>query len=138
MLRLAPVDYHRYHFIDGGVCGESRRIKGSYYSVNPIALETVVNVFCRNKREYSILHSENFGKILSVEVGAASVGSIVQTYIPGKKVDRGDEKGYFKFGGSTVLLFLEKNRAVIDRDILEQTQIGYETRVLAGERIGCQ
>lgn len=138
LLRLAPVDYHRYHFIDEGVCKESHRIRGHYYSVNPIALETVVNVFCRNMREYSIFDSDNFGKILYIEVGATSVGSIVQTYIPGQKVGRGDEKGYFKFGGSTVLLFLEKGRAVIDKDILEQTLIGYETRVLAGEKIGCK
>ncbi len=136
LLRLAPVDYHRFHFIDGGVCGESRQINGSYYSVNPIALEKVVSVFCRNKREYSILHSENFGKILYIEVGATSVGSIVQTYTPGKKVVRGDEKGYFKFGGSTVLLFLEKGSAVIDKDIIKQTETGYETKVLAGEIIG--
>ena len=138
LLRLSPVDYHRYHFVDGGVCGGSHRIRGYYYSVNPIALEAVVNVFCRNKREYSIFHSENFGKILYIEIGAASVGSIVQTYSAGQKVGRGDEKGYFKFGGSTVLLFLEKGRADIDRDILKQTTIGYETRVLAGERIGYQ
>ena len=136
LLRLAPVDYHRYHFIDEGICKESQRIRGHYYSVNPIALKNVVDVFCRNRREYSIFHSENFGKILYVEVGAASVGSIVQTYIPGQKVGRGDEKGYFKFGGSTVILFLEKGRAVIDKDILKQTTIGYETRVLAGEKIG--
>lgn len=136
LLRLAPVDYHRFHFVDGGVCNESRKIRGSYYSVNPIALKTVVSVFCRNKREYSIFDSENYGKMLYIEVGATSVGSIVQTYHPGEKMVRGDEKGYFKFGGSTVLLFLKKGRAVIDDDILEQTKMGYETRVLAGETIG--
>ncbi len=136
LLRLAPVDYHRFHFVDGGVCGESHPINGYYYSVNPIALERVAYVFCRNKREYGILHSENFGKILYIEVGATSVGSIVQTYTPGKKVARGEEKGYFKFGGSTLLLFLEKGRAAIHGDILEQTEMGYETKVLAGETIG--
>lgn len=136
LLRLAPVDYHRFHFIDSGVCGEGHRIKGQYYSVNPLALRTMFSVFCRNKREYSIFHSENFGKILYVEIGATSVGSIVQTYSANEKVKRGDEKGYFKFGGSTVLLFLEKGRVVIDNSILEQTKMGYETKVIAGEKIG--
>lgn len=136
VLRLAPVDYHRFHFIDGGTCSESRRINGYYYSVNPVALNSIPQVFCRNKREYSILHSENFGDILYMEVGATSVGSIIQTYQPGRSIARGDEKGYFKFGGSTVILFMEKGTAKIDAEILHQTELGYEVRVLAGEIIG--
>lgn len=136
ILRLAPVDYHRFHFIDDGVCGESRRIKGDYYSVNPIALSAVPKLFCRNVREYSIFASENFGDIAYIEVGATSVGSIVQTYKPGESIRRGAEKGYFKFGGSTVILFLEKGRAHIDKDILEQTEMGVEVKAIAGESIG--
>jgi len=136
ILRLAPVDYHRFHFIDDGICSESKRIKGQYYSVNPIALNAIPKVFCQNIREYSIFSSENFGDIAYIEVGATSVGSIVQTYKPGERIRRGDEKGFFKFGGSTVILFLEKGKAHIDKDILEQTEMGYEVRVLAGESIG--
>ncbi len=136
VLRLAPVDYHRFHFIDGGTCSESKRINGHYYSVNPVALNSIPQVFCRNKREYSILHSENFGDILYMEVGATSVGSIIQTYQPGRSIARGEEKGYFKFGGSTVILFMEKRTAKIDAEILHQTELGYEVRVLAGEIIG--
>lgn len=136
ILRLAPVDYHRFHFIDDGVCSESKRIIGHYYSVNPIALNTIPKLFCQNIREYSIFSSENFGDIAYIEVGATSVGSIVQTYKPGERIRRGDEKGFFKFGGSTVILFLEKGKALIDNDILEQTELGYEVRVLAGESIG--
>lgn len=136
LLRLAPVDYHRFHFVDSGICGETKKIKGHYYSVNPIALNTVPQVFCQNKREYSILKSDNFGDILYIEVGATSVGSIVQTYTEGARVEKGQEKGYFKFGGSTVILFLEKDVATIDDDILIQTELEYETRVLAGEKIG--
>ncbi|MCX8128816.1 MAG: phosphatidylserine decarboxylase [Clostridia bacterium] len=136
LLRLCPVDYHRFHFIDGGVCSGSKRINGAYYSVNPIALSSVPLAFCRNKREYSILASDNFGDILYVEVGATSVGSIVQTYSSGARVQKGDEKGYFKFGGSTVLVLFKKNKVRIHADILKQTEAGYETRVLAGEVIG--
>lgn len=136
ILRLAPVDYHRFHFIDSGLCSESKRIKGKYYSVNPIALKSKPELFCLNKREYSVQKSDNFGEILYIEVGATSVGSIIQTYTPGHPVTRGDEKGYFKFGGSTTILFIEKDKAVIDSDILEQTEQGFEVRTYAGDIIG--
>ncbi|MGC7870718.1 phosphatidylserine decarboxylase [Desulfosporosinus sp. SYSU MS00001] len=136
ILRLCPTDYHRFHFIDNGICEKSIKIKGSYYSVNPIALQRVKKLFCENKREWSIFHSNNFGDVLYVEVGATCVGSIVQTYTPEKSINRGDEKGYFKFGGSTVILFLEANKVKIDEDILRQTSLGYECYVLVGEKIG--
>lgn len=136
LLRLAPVDYHRFHFIDDGVCSKSKLIIGHYYSVNPVALNAIPKVFCQNKRECSVFSSESFGDIIYMEVGATSVGSIIQTYEVGKPIKRGDEKGYFKFGGSTVILFMEKGRAAIDSGILKQTEMGYETRVLAGESIG--
>lgn len=136
ILRLSPVDYHRFHFIDGGVCDAGRPIKGFYYSVNPKALNTIPELFCRNKRQISVLKSDNFGDIAYMEVGAALTGTIVQTYIPGTKVSRGDEKGYFKFGGSTILLFLEKDSAAVDERILYQTEIGCEVKVSAGDVIG--
>ncbi|WP_368489373.1 phosphatidylserine decarboxylase [Clostridium sp. BJN0013] len=136
ILRLCPTDYHRFHFIDHGVCDPTYKIRGDYYSVNPIALRNIPNIFCRNKREWSIFHSKNFGDILYIEIGATCVGSIVQTYFPGKHVSKGDEKGYFKFGGSTIILFFEQNKVKIHKDLLEQSRIGYETKVLMGESIG--
>ncbi|HEX9061109.1 MAG TPA: phosphatidylserine decarboxylase [Clostridia bacterium] len=136
ILRLCPTDYHRYHFIDDGICEETKKIKGDYYSVNPIALKAVTEVFCKNKREWSIFHSDNFGDVLYIEVGATCVGSIVQTYAPGRSVKKGDEKGYFKFGGSTTILFFEKGKVKIDEDIIDQTNKGYETSVVMGEKIG--
>jgi phosphatidylserine decarboxylase len=136
ILRLCPTDYHRFHFIDSGVCDETTKIEGAYYSVNPVALKKVENLFCQNKREWSVFHSDNFGDVLYVEVGATCVGSIIQTYEPGRKVNKGDEKGYFKFGGSTVILFFEPDKIKIDNDIIEQTNLGYETYVLMGEKIG--
>lgn len=136
ILRLCPTDYHRFHFIDDGVCEETIKITGDYYSVNPIALKQIPELFCRNKREWSIFHSKNFGDILHIEVGATCVGSIIQTYTPGKAIQKGEEKGYFKFGGSTTILFLEKNKVKIDKDIIEQSSKGYESRVLMGEKIG--
>lgn len=136
ILRLCPVDYHRFHFFDSGVCSETKKVKGEYYSVNPVALRKIPEVFCRNKREYSLFKTDNFGEVLYVEVGATSVGSIIQTFTPNSRIKRGDEKGYFKFGGSTVLLFFKKNKVIIDKDIIEQTNAGFETKILAGEVIG--
>lgn len=136
ILRLCPTDYHRFHFIDSGIPGENHFIKGHYYSVNPIALNSIPKLFCQNKREWSLFKSDNFGDILTIEVGATCVGSIIQTYAPGKRVDKGDEKGYFKFGGSTTILFFEKNTIRIDSDILIQSKLGYECKVELGENIG--
>lgn len=136
ILRLCPTDYHRFHFIDSGMCEETNKIRGQYYSVNPIALQKIKKLYCQNKREWSVFHSDHFGKVLYVEVGATCVGTIVQSYCSGNKVKKGEEKGYFKFGGSTVVLFFQKDTVRIDRDIIEQTQAGYETTVLMGEKIG--
>lgn len=136
VFRLCPSDYHRFHFIDDGICEETNKIKGAYYSVNPIALDRIEKIFCENKREWSVFHSENFGDVLYIEVGATFVGSIVQTYKPNEKVKRGDEKGYFKFGGSTVILFFKNGVVKIDEDIANQTKNGYETSVSFGEKIG--
>ena len=136
ILRLCPTDYHRFHFVDSGIPSKSTLIKGYYYSVNPIALNNIPKLFCENKREWSILHSDNFGDILTIEVGATCVGSIIQTYTPNKHVNKGEEKGFFKFGGSTTILFFEKDTIKIDSDILDQSKIGFECKVNCGEHIG--
>ena len=136
VLRLCPTDYHRFHFVDSGIPLENNFIKGNYYSVNPIALERVAKLYCQNKREWSIFKSDNFGDIIHVEVGATCVGTIKQSYTYNKSVNKGDEKGYFKFGGSTTILFFKKDTIIIDEDILDQSALGFETKVLMGETIG--
>lgn len=136
VLRLCPTDYHRFHFIDSGKCTSSKKISGNYYSVNPVALNKINKLFCENKREWSILSSDNFGDILYIEVGATCVGTIIQTYNSSNIIHKGDEKGYFKFGGSTVILFLEKDLVKIDKDIVNQSLKGIETKVSIGESIG--
>ena len=136
VLRLCPTDYHRFHFVDSGIPTKTQKIKGHYYSVSPYALNKIPKLYCENKREWSILKSENFGDILCIEVGATCVGSIIQTYTPLTHVSKGDEKGYFKFGGSTTILFLKEGFAKIDKDIIEQSNLGYETLVTMGEKIG--
>ncbi|QZY54149.1 phosphatidylserine decarboxylase [Crassaminicella profunda] len=136
VVRLCPADYHRFHFPDSGVPDEAKKIKGLYYSVNPIALEKIAKVYCQNKREITSFESDNFGKMALVEVGATCVGSIIQTYDLKSYVHKGDEKGYFKFGGSTVVLFLKEGQVKIDEDILKNTEKGIETKVNMGECIG--
>jgi len=136
VLRLCPTDYHRFHFVDSGVPLENHFIKGNYYSVNPVALERIPKLYCQNKREWSIFKSDNFGDIIHIEVGATCVGTIEQSYIPNNRVKKGDEKGYFKFGGSTTILFFKKDTIKIDEDILVQSNLGFETQVFMGEGIG--
>ncbi|MCF8366524.1 MAG: phosphatidylserine decarboxylase [Bacteroidales bacterium] len=135
IIRLAPSDYHRFHFPVGGKVSPLVRIDGFYYSVNPIALRKKAEIFFLNKREYVIISNPQFGDMLMAEVGATMVGSIVQTY-EGEKVTKGWEKGFFKFGGSTVVLLFEKNKIRIDSDFLNNTKMGLETTVKVGERLG--
>lgn len=135
VVRLAPNDYHRFHFPVGGKVSPLSRIDGDYYSVNPIALRKKAEIFCLNKREFVIISNLLFGDVLMAEVGATMVGSIVQTN-KSDRVMKGEEKGVFKFGGSTVVLLFEKNKIRMDSDFLNNTGMGLETTVKVGERIG--
>ncbi len=135
IIRLAPFDYHRFHFPMSGRVSPVTRTDGDYYSVNPLALRKRAEIFCLNKREFTILSSPLFGDVVMAEVGATLVGSIVQTHT-GNAAEKGEEKGYFKFGGSTVVLLFEKNKIRIDEDLLVHTLQGYETVIREGERIG--
>jgi phosphatidylserine decarboxylase len=135
IIRLAPADYHRFHFPVSGNVSPNKKIDGDYYSVNPFALRKMAEIFCLNKREYTILSNPLFGDVVIVEVGATMVGSIEQTF-KGSYANKGEEKGYFKFGGSTVVLLFKKSTIQIDEDLLIHTAKGYETTVKMGERIG--
>ena len=134
-LRLCPTDYHRYHFPLGGTVLLKNKINGELYSVSPIALHSMVDIFLLNKREYIILANRRFGDIVMAEVGATMVGSIVQTYTDNQVV-KGEEMGYFKFGGSSIVLLFKKGTVNIDSDLLENTRKGLETQVKMGEEIG--
>jgi phosphatidylserine decarboxylase len=135
IIRLAPVDYHRFHFPLSGDLTPDKKIEGDYYSVNPIALRKMAEIFCLNKREYTILSNALFGDVVMAEVGATMAGSIMQTF-KGNSAKKGEEKGYFKFGGSTVVLLFEKGKINIDKDLLTNSVKGIETEVKMGERIG--
>jgi len=136
IIRLAPKDYHRFHFPLNGKISKTTKIKGTYYSVSPYAIKKNLKIFCENKREYSILQTKQKSNILICEIGATLVGKIIQTYKPNLKVKKGDEKGYFAFGGSTIILLIDKNKIKIDNDILENTKKGFETSIKMGETIG--
>lgn len=136
IVRLCPADYHRFHFPVSGKAGPTREIKGRLHSVSPYALEAKVPVYCMNKRTACSIQSPEFGKVLFMEIGALLVGGIVQTYTPGDVVTKGDEKGYFKFGGSTVIVFFEKGRVVFDNDLISNSAQGLETLVMMGEQLG--
>lgn len=134
VFRLSVEDYHRYLYIDDGYESSRRRIKGILHTVNPAANDAYP-IYKENTREYSLLRSKHFGTVLMMEVGAMMVGRIVN-HKQKSLVKRGEEKGYFAFGGSTVILMFEKDRVRIAQDIIENTAAGYETKVKQGETIG--
>jgi phosphatidylserine decarboxylase len=133
--RLCPVDYHRFHFPDSGKVIARFRRRGSLRSVNPIALAVRGDLLFRNEREVSILETKNFGRIAYVEVGAICVGKIVQSHPDDREFERGDEKGYFLFGGSTVIVIGEKGGFEFDEDLLDKSKTGVECLVRLGEGI---
>ena len=133
--RLCPVDYHRYHYPCGGKTLDSFPIGGQLHSVNPLALKSKPEIFIINERRASILETERFGKLAFIEVGAAMVGKIVQTHDEQKAHHRGDQKGYFLFGGSTVVLLGEKDKWRPSKDILGNTLAGIETYLQLGEEV---
>ena len=138
IIRLAPVDYHRFHFPAKGIIGVSKKIDGHYYSVSPLALKQSLDIFCQNKREYSILQTQEYGDLLFCEVGATMVGTIIQTYKENSEVEKGAEKGCFAFGGSTTVLLTEKGKVQFSEDLIANTKKGMETAIKIGETIGAQ
>ena len=135
VVRLAPVDYHRYHFpCDCTVEADPQIIPGKYHSVNPVALLRRPDLFVENTRHIAVLESPVFGTIRMIEVAAFGVGSIIQSAGAGKYAKMA-EKGYFKFGGSTVILVFGDEKIKFDDDLLEASGNGMEVQVRCGSRI---
>lgn len=135
-IRLTPANYHRMHFFDTGTVTSTHMIKGDLYSVSPLALNRVAELYCRNKRALIKFSTENFGDTVLVEVGATFVGSIVHCFTHGQQVNRGDVASYFKPGGSLVLMFLKKGAFTPNPDLITRTIDGIETKIPIGEIIG--
>lgn len=136
VFRLCVEHYHRYIFFDGGTKHPGRFIPGRLHTVRPIAL-SACPVFCENCREVTFIDTDNFGRAAQVEVGAMLVGRILNHGGDDtRRVERGEEKGMFLYGGSTVVLLLEHGAAHVDDELFDATERGLETPVRMGEQIG--
>jgi phosphatidylserine decarboxylase len=133
--RLCPVDYHRFHFPAAGLPGETRLIDGPLYSVSPIALRKRLSYLWTNKRTLTRLETRNFGTILLLEIGATCVGTIAQTFKSGTAVAKGDEKGYFAFGGSSTITIFEPGAVTLETDLAEQSSRQTELYAKVGTRM---
>lgn len=134
--RLCPVDYHRFHFVADGTPDAAIRIPGPLASVSPYCLRHKLSWLWTNKRELTLLRTPHLGDIVHLAVGATGVGTIFQTYTPDSPVKKGDEQGYFAFGGSTIMTFFEPGRVQLADDILRNTEQCTETFAHVGDTLG--
>ncbi len=133
--RLAPVDYHRFHFPVGGEAGKSFLLPGPLYSVHPLALGRATRYLVANKRMVTLVQPERRDPVALVEIGATNVGTICQTYSPGV-VQKGAEKGYFAFGGSCVVTVFAPGSIDFAGDLVTQSARGRELYAHMGDRLG--
>lgn len=134
--RLCPTDYHRFHFPYDGVTDTPRLINGPLYSVSPIAFLKRPSIFWENKRYVTRLKTPDLGEILLLEVGATCVGSVIHTSLPDHAMKKGDEKGFFRFGGSCFITIFEPGRIRFAADLLENSAQGREVYARMGDAAG--
>ena len=137
VIRLTVDDYHRYCYVADGQKSRQRKIRGVLHTVNPVAND-YYPIYKMNSREYCLLKTKELGTILLMEVGALMVGKINNHEEASAQVKRGDEKGMFEFGGSTIVVMTEPGMAEPDKDIIHNTKAQAETLVKMGESIGCK
>ena len=137
ILRLTVDDYHHYCYVADGRKSRQRKIRGVLHTVNPVAND-YYPIYKMNSREYCLLKTKELGTILLMEVGALMVGKINNHEEDSAQVKRGDEKGMFEFGGSTIVVMTEPGMAEPDKDIIHNTKAQAETLVKMGEPIGCK
>ena len=133
--RLCPVDYHRYHFPVSGMASDVQILNGTLRSVSPLALRRQLSILWENRRARTVVDSPQFGKVCVMEVGATCVGGMHSIFKVGK-VEKGDDKGFFSFGGSCVATVFRKGAIRLDGDLLEQAADGREVYAKMGERCG--
>lgn len=136
--RLCPSDYHRFHFPCTGIPNKPKLINGPLYSVNPISLRKNISLLAENKRMITEIDSEQFGKVIYIEVGATNVGSIHQTYTPDKRYEKGEEKGFFSFGGSCLIILFPPDSIQFDTDLIESSLGHQEMLCLMGQSLGTE
>lgn len=135
VFRLTVDDYHRYCYVESGIKSRQRRIPGVFHTVNPAANDQYP-IYKENTREYCLIRTRRAGTVIQMEVGALLVGKICNYAAGRQDVQRGQEKGRFEFGGSTVVVLVEPGKVIPDKDLLENTQEGWETAVRYGECVG--
>lgn len=135
LARLCPTDYHRFHFPCDCIPGSPVLINGPLYSVNPIALKQKIEFLAENKRMITHLRTKQYGEILYIEIGATNVGSIQQTYTPNQSYKKGEEKGFFSFGGSSIILLFQEGKIQIERNLLKNSEKKIETLCQFGQSI---
>lgn len=133
VLRLCVDDYHRYHAFDNYEVIKNKKIKGLLHTVNPISYENY-KVFTENQREVSLLKTENFKEVYQIEIGALNIGKIHNN--KKTKYKKYDERGYFSFGGSTIILLFQKDTIKLDKDIKDYSKKDIEVKVQYGDIIG--
>lgn len=135
--RLCPTDYHRFHFSVEGNAGQTQLINGDLYSVNPMALRQNLNYLCENKRALTSVRTDRCGEVLIMEIGATNVGSILQTFQSDASLQRkGQEKGYFRFGGSATMTFFEPGVVKLAQDLRTHSANGIELYARMGDIMG--
>ena len=134
--RLCPVDYHRFHFPVAGKTSNTTMINGPLFSVSPIALSKNLTYLWQNKRTITEIETPDMGKVLSMEIGATCVGTIQQTFQPDTHIKKGDEKGYFAFGGSSTITIFEPGTVRLSDDLLANSQKQIETYARMGDSMG--
>lgn len=134
--RLCPVDYHRFHFPVSATTSSPQLIDGPLYSVNPIALRKNIHILTQNRRWLTSLDVPGRGRVLMLEVGATNVGSAVSTFSPGTFAKAGDEKGYFRFGGSLTLCLFPPGSIRLDADLKSHSATGMELYARMGDHLG--
>lgn len=132
IFRLCVDDYHRYIYLDEGKLTDTYEIQGKLHTVRSISSD--YRIYKENARTVSILETENFGEVIQIEVGAMFIGKITNN---NKRVfKRGDEKGYFEYGGSTIAVLVQDKKISLAEDILENSKKDIECIVKCGEAIG--
>ena len=136
--RLTPANYHRYCYVSDGRIVSHKKIKGILHCVRPVAVSTMP-VFVQNSREYQVIETENFGTVVQMEIGALMVGKISnhRKYIDNSRVWTGDEKGYFEFGGSTIVVLLQKDAVKFSDELKQKFAKKEEFPIKIGDIIGC-
>ena len=131
IVRLSVDDYHRYIYPVSGTKTRNYKIPGVYHTVNPIAGQ-YYPIYKENTREYTLIKTMHQGYVAQMEVGALLVGRIVNRH-QSRRVRRGEEKGYFEYGGSTIVVITDRHMALPREDLLKNTAQGYETKILQGQ-----